>query len=1031
MNLPSWLKTLGGAAALAGSLAATDTPADQPDQSRADSLDTAVERVTTERATQNTEKYYAKPNADASNPGTSWDDATTLRSALDNAADGDSVLVMNGEYETNGVAFQTDGEHVLGGIQDEDNRRIDDAFTADGQPTTLRGGGSNHVLRMDGGSITNVEITGGDADGTGSDALGGGILITGGDNDIHRSMIHDNQATTGAAVYADNTATSVDITSSKINANTSEHGSAVTLDETNGEMSGNTIVDNTTASTGYFTFNSNAGTAESILGFNADQITVTNNALRRAGTADVGLAHGDITGTVKEEGQPLDATITASYDDITKAQTQATNGSFTLPLVLGERDIKVGFSSAEHENTYETVSFTGDTTVDINANRTAYDLSTTIGGIIGGETGELTVRDDDSELFTVFTGNGDALYSITSDDDELSITLDTPGHEHLQTTTSLDGDETQPVSLEATPFTYTTNVVSTNADSIHAQHDNQTIIDAAMPPSDTLSFDATVADDVLPGEQINVTATADNATPASKTVTADTTNREQTITVEPIPNPDNATATYQGNVLEEGSTLANADITIRNNSADTLITTTETNAAGDYQATHTYPENQGYEAQIIADKADHQADTTTAEVGTSDDTYTNDFDLERRVHEFTITTDDADTGTPVDAAGAITTGTDTLTTYQTGPDGQTTIPVETLSDQVNVSADNDDYEPTTVTEQLGSDENVSTSISLTPQPENEPMTITVNAHEIGEDLYEGGYAPNPEDITITTPDTTITADFQNETATFTIPDTSSVDDITLSHDDTTDYHPAVSLFKTAEQNPIDLTQSTDEFDEFPREPYAQSNYGDNTDTNDRTITIPRDDLVDTYELRFIPSETPRGNSTADDYVPHLNQGRSKRFKNRTVGDTTYTQDKLFIVEHNENNWLTKASNAYDDVRDTLPFPTSQPDTISYDSLLTIRAERNYMNVTDIEEGSNGNAIFDGPRFIEESVAKASPGTTQRTFISEAYSSFNGYGTTGDDEPGDTIFDENGDFIKDEAAFPMRIQYSSFSDNDNF
>ncbi|MFO8098853.1 MAG: hypothetical protein R6T83_04435, partial [Salinibacter sp.] len=167
-------------------------------------------------------------------------------------------------------------------------------------------------------------------------------------------------------------------------------------------------------------------------------------------------------------------------------------------------------------------------------------------------------------------------------------------------------------------------------------------------------------------------------------------------TVGPLP-PDNITATYQGDVLEEGSTLTNADITIHNADADTLITTTETNASGDYEATHTYPEDQSYEAQIIADKTDHQADTTTVQVGTSDDTYTNDFDLERRVHEFTINTDDADTGTPVSAAGAVTTDSDTLTTYQTGQDGQTTVPVETLADQVSVSADNDDYEPTNAT----------------------------------------------------------------------------------------------------------------------------------------------------------------------------------------------------------------------------------------------------------------------------------------------------------------------------------------------
>jgi hypothetical protein len=596
---------------------------------------------------------------------------------------------------------------------------------------------------------------------------------------------------------------------------------------------------------------------------------------------------------------------------------------------------------------------------------------------------------------------------------------------------------------------------------------------------------------------------------------------ETTNTVGPI--VDDITATYTGDVLGEGTTLDDATVTIRNADADTLITTTQTDADGSYQATHTYPENQSYQAQIIADKDEHRADTTTVATGNTDDTYTEDFDLERRVHQLTITTDDATTNNPVNTAGAITTESDTLTTYQAGDDGETTVTIETLADQITVSANNDNYNNTTTTQSLGSNKTITTAISLAPiqyefnasvedtdgnpltnvdlaltdtdnntittttgddnqatltatindgfqagetgeltatkdtyqadtlnvthdpdnpvknktvtlqpEPTAEPMTITVNSKVIANDLYDGGYDDTPDDITITTPDTTINADFQNQAATFTIDDTTSIDDITITHDDTTAFLDETSIYKTSEQNPIDLTLDTGDFDEFPREPHAQSNYGDNASTDDRTITLDADSLVTSYELRFIPRTTPEGNNTVDDYIPHINQGRSKRFTNQTVGDTTYTQDKLFIVEHTENNWLDKASTAYDDVRDTLPFPTSQPDTVSYDSLLTIRAERNYMNVTNIQEGSNGNAIFDGPRFIEESLAEASAGTTQRTTTSEAYSSFNGYGTTaGDEEPGDTIFDENGEFIKDEAAFPLRIQYSSFSDNDNF
>jgi len=603
------------------------------------------------------------------------------------------------------------------------------------------------------------------------------------------------------------------------------------------------------------------------------------------------------------------------------------------------------------------------------------------------------------------------------------------------------------------------------------------------------------------------------------TVTNSAFGPETTNTVGPL--TSDVTATYTGDITGEGTSLDDATVEIRNADADTLITTTQTSADGSYQATHTYPENQSYQAQVIADNDEHRADTTTVQTTGNGDTYTEDFDLERLVHDLTIQTTDATTTNPVATTGAITTGSDTLTTYTTGDDGETTTTIQTPADQITITADNDNYNNTTTTQSLGSDKTITTAFDLTPiqyefttavedtdgnpvtnadlvlkdtdgnqistttgsdnqatltgtvndgfqaneageliankdtyqadtlniafDPDNpeqtktaslepetteSPMTITVNSKVIANDLYDGGYDDTPDDITVSTPDTTINADFQNGSTTFTIPDTSTIDNVTISHDDTTAFLDETSLYQTANQDPIDLTKDTGDFTEFPREPYAQSNYGTNASSNDRTIDIPSEDLVDTYELRFIPRTTPEGNNTVDDYVPHINQGRSKRFTNQTVDDTTYTQDKLFIVEDTENNWLTKASTAYDNVRDVLPFPTSQPDTVSYDSLLTIRAERNYMNVTDIEEGSNGNAIFDGPRFIEESFAKASAASPQNIFTSEAYSSFNGYGTTqGDEDVKDTIFDNTGSLIKPEAEYPMRIQYSLFSESE--
>ncbi|MCS4142600.1 hypothetical protein [Salinibacter ruber] len=135
----------------------------------------------------------------------------------------------------------------------------------------------------------------------------------------------------------------------------------------------------------------------------------------------------------------------------------------------------------------------------------------------------------------------------------------------------------------------------------------------------------------------------------------------------------------------------------------------------------------------------------------------------------------------------------------------------------------------------------------------ERIQVTFNPVTVGNSLYEGGSYSGELDYTVSTGDTTFTT---SGSTTADVP-ISDGDNLEISHGDS-------EYISTFAVNNTDTEQPPFQVSGFPDEPDYQSS---------STVSIPKSDVVNQYQIRGIPSTSPEGKDTKSTYGGDLGAGR--------------------------------------------------------------------------------------------------------------------------------------------------------------
>ncbi|WP_263788636.1 hypothetical protein [Salinibacter grassmerensis] len=282
----------------------------------------------------------------------------------------------------------------------------------------------------------------------------------------------------------------------------------------------------------------------------------------------------------------------------------------------------------------------------------------------------------------------------------------------------------------------------------------------------------------------------------------------------------------------------------------------------------------------------------------------------------------------------------------------------------------------------------------------ERIPITFTTKTVGDTLYTNGYG---ETLTyqVSTDDTTFTAT-GGESANVPIKDG---DNLEISSSDS-------AYLSTIAGNNTDGEPK----------PFNVSGFPDEPDYQNTTISVPKASVTNQYQIVGFPDTSPDGRDVGNIYVPFVNE--ATRYTERQAGNETLDQVPIWIFNENDS-FVNKAQNAVDAVRDVLPYSTEGPYVISGTNALIDSAEaRNEFNYHYVEGGSNGNNQFYDSGYIESGSNRFSGAAVKRTRISETYSGLVDMEQQNGTEINVYVFDSDGSFDENEAAFPVNMEYNS-------
>lgn len=283
----------------------------------------------------------------------------------------------------------------------------------------------------------------------------------------------------------------------------------------------------------------------------------------------------------------------------------------------------------------------------------------------------------------------------------------------------------------------------------------------------------------------------------------------------------------------------------------------------------------------------------------------------------------------------------------------------------------------------------------------ERVTITFTPKTVGDDLYSGGYSGDL-DYTVSTDDTTFTT---TGSTTADVPITDG-DDLEISTSDP-------EYLSTIVANNTDTEQP----------PFQVSGFPDEPDYQNTTVSIPKSDVVNEYQVVGFPNTSTDGRDMETTFLPHINE--ATRFTERQAGDETLDEVAVYIIDSGDSGWNDKAENAIADVRDVLPYPSTPPSILpDTDALVDSAEARNEFNYHYTEQGSNiNNQVYDSG-YIKSTFNSFSDGAAEQTRISEVYSAMADMDEVGDNQIFEYIFDDDLSFDKEEAELALRFEYRS-------
>ncbi|MCS3860474.1 hypothetical protein GGP86_000222 [Salinibacter ruber] len=285
----------------------------------------------------------------------------------------------------------------------------------------------------------------------------------------------------------------------------------------------------------------------------------------------------------------------------------------------------------------------------------------------------------------------------------------------------------------------------------------------------------------------------------------------------------------------------------------------------------------------------------------------------------------------------------------------------------------------------------------------ERIQITFNPKTVGDTLYTGGYE-GELDYTVSTDDTTFTTT-GSTTADVPIADN---DELEISTSDS-------EYLSTVVANNTDTEQP----------PFQVSGFPDEPDYQNTTISIPKSDVVNEYQVVGFPNTSTDGRDMETTFLPHINN--ATRFTERQADGETLDEVATYIIDSGDSGWNDKAENAIADVRDVLPYPSTQPSILpDLDALVDSANARNEFNYHYTEQGANGNNAFRDSGYIKSTTNSFSDSAVESTRISEVYSAMSDMDEIGDNNMIDYIIDDDGSFDADEAELALRFEYNTLA-----